>query len=82
MLGADAGYVRNHTLTVVSSYRGTFRGVNYGFRLHHGIAVSYSYRGYVTDTGKLVITETLRNFQSPGRITRARYFKRQVIEES
>jgi len=44
-------------------YRGTFWGVNYGFRLHHGIAVSYSYQGYVTDTGQLVIkTRNLAQF--------------------
>jgi hypothetical protein len=62
VLGADAGYVSSDTLTAVSSYRGTFWGVNYGFRLHHGIAVSYSYRGYVTDTGETSYKRNLAQF--------------------
>jgi hypothetical protein len=62
VLGADAGYVSSDSLTAVSSYRGTFWGVNYGFRLHHGIAVSYSYRGYVTDTGETGYNRNLAQF--------------------
>jgi hypothetical protein len=62
VLGADLGYVNSDSLTAVSSYRGTFWGVNYGFRLHHGIAVSYSYRGYVTDSGNTSYKRNLAQF--------------------
>ena len=51
VVGADVGYVSSDSLTAVSSYRGGFWGASYGFRLQHGIGVSYSYRGYVTETG-------------------------------
>lgn len=62
VLGADAGHVSSDTLTAVSSYQGTFWGVNYGFRLRHGIAVSYSYRGYITDSGETNYKRNLAQF--------------------
>ena len=51
VVGVDAGYVSSDSLTAVSSYRGKFWGASYSFRLQHGIGVSYSYRGYITETG-------------------------------
>ena len=50
VISADAGYISSDTLLTAGSYRGMSWGVNYGFHLRHGIAVSYSYRGYDTDT--------------------------------
>ena len=62
MVGADAGYVSSDSLTAVSSYRGKFWGANYSFRLQHGIGVSYSYRGYITDTGTTNYKRNLAQF--------------------
>jgi len=49
-LRVDAGYTSSDTLTAASSYRGTSWGVNYSVFLRHGLDISYSYRGYATDT--------------------------------
>lgn len=62
VVGVDVGYVNSDSLTVVSSYRGKFWGVNYGFRLQHGIAVSYSYRGYVTESGTTAYNRNIAQF--------------------
>jgi hypothetical protein len=47
----DVGYVGSDTLTTVSSYRGIYFDCGYGYRLGHGLRASYSYRGYVGDSG-------------------------------
>jgi hypothetical protein len=47
----DIGYVASDTLAEVSSYHGTYFDCNYGHRLGHGLRASYSYRGYVGDSG-------------------------------
>jgi hypothetical protein len=47
----DGGYVESDTLTTVSSYHGTYFDCVYGYRLGHGLRASYSYRGYVGDSG-------------------------------
>jgi hypothetical protein len=57
-IGADIGYVSSDTLTAASSYRGTSWGANYSFRLRHGLGITYSYRGYATNTSGV---DTRRN---------------------
>jgi len=47
----DVGYVRSDTLTAVNSYHGTYFDCVYGVQLGHGFSASYSYRGFVGDTG-------------------------------
>jgi hypothetical protein len=47
----DIGYVASKTLKTVSSYNGTYFDFIYGYRLGHGLRASYSYRGYVGDSG-------------------------------
>jgi hypothetical protein len=47
----DVGYVRSDTLTAVNSYHGTYFDCVYGVQLGHGFGASYSYRGFVGDTG-------------------------------
>lgn len=47
----DVGYVASDTLTEVNSYHGTYFDCVYGYRLGHGLRASYSYRGYVGDSG-------------------------------
>lgn len=50
-VSVDVGYVASDTLKTVSSYHGTYFDFIYGYRLHHGIRCSYSYRGYLGDSG-------------------------------
>jgi hypothetical protein len=47
----DVGYVASTTLATISSYHGTYFDFVYGYRLGHGLRASYSYRGYVGDSG-------------------------------
>jgi hypothetical protein len=47
----DIGYVASDTLATVSSYHGIYFDFVYGYRLGHGIRASYSYRGYIGDSG-------------------------------
>jgi hypothetical protein len=61
-VGVDLGYTSSNTLTAVSSYRGTFWSVNYGFKLRNGLAISYSYRGYMTDSGGNKYNRNLAQF--------------------
>ncbi len=51
VLGFDVGYVASSTLTSVSSYHGTYFDGTYGYHLGHGLRASYSYRGYIGDSG-------------------------------
>jgi hypothetical protein len=51
MVSFDVGYVTSDTLTTVSSYHGIYVDCIYGYRLGHGLRASYSYRGYVGDSG-------------------------------
>jgi hypothetical protein len=50
-VSVDLGYVSSGTLTTTSSYRGTYFDCAYNHHLGHGLSASYSYRGYVGDTG-------------------------------
>jgi hypothetical protein len=50
-IGFDIGYVASKTLTTVNSYNGTYVDFIYGYHLGHGLRASYSYRGYVGDSG-------------------------------
>jgi hypothetical protein len=50
-VSVDVGYVASSTLKTVSSYHGTYFDFIYGYRLHRGIRCSYSYRGYIGDSG-------------------------------
>jgi hypothetical protein len=56
--GFDVGYVMSDTLTTGSSYHGTYVDCIYSYRLGHGLRASYSYRGYVGDSGG---THIIRN---------------------
>jgi hypothetical protein len=47
----DVGYVASDTLTAVDSYHGTYFDCIYAFPISHGLRISYSYRGYVGDSG-------------------------------
>lgn len=47
----DIGYVASKTLTTVNSYHGTYVDFIYGYHLGHGLRASYSYRGYIGDSG-------------------------------
>jgi hypothetical protein len=47
----DIGYVASKTLTTANSYDGTYVDVIYGYHLGHGLRASYSYRGYIGDSG-------------------------------
>jgi hypothetical protein len=47
----DVGYVASDTLTTVNSYHGTYFDCIYASRLGHGLRASYSYRGYLGDSG-------------------------------
>jgi hypothetical protein len=47
----DAGYASSDTLTAVNSYHGTYIDCVYGVQLGHGFNASYSYRGFIGDTG-------------------------------
>jgi hypothetical protein len=47
----DVGYVASDTLTAVDSYHGTYFDCIYVYHLDHGLRASYSYRGYVGDSG-------------------------------
>lgn len=58
----DVGYVASNTLTAVSSYRGTYFDFAYGYPLGHGLRASYSYRGYVGDSGGTVFTRNVALF--------------------
>jgi hypothetical protein len=48
----DAGYALSNTLTTVTSYHGTYFDCVYSYRLGHGLSASYSYRGYLGQSGK------------------------------
>jgi hypothetical protein len=50
-IGFDIGYVASKTLTTVNSYNGTYVDFIYGYHLGHGLRASYSYRGYVGNSG-------------------------------
>jgi hypothetical protein len=58
----DVGYVASNTLTTVSSYRGTYFDCAYGYPLGHGLHASYSYRGYVGDSGGTAVTRNVALF--------------------
>jgi len=47
----DVGYVGSDTLTTTSSYQGLYFSGTYRYYLNRGLNVSYSYRGYVGDSG-------------------------------
>ena len=47
----DVGHASSDSLTATSSYHGTFFDCIYNYHLGHGLSGSYSYRGYVGDTG-------------------------------
>ena len=61
-VSVDVGYVASNTLTTVSSYHGTYFDFIYGYRLHHGIRCSYSYRGYIGDSGGVRFTRNVAMF--------------------
>jgi hypothetical protein len=61
-LSVDLGYVSSDTLTTVSSYHGTYFDCIYGFRVGHGVNMSYSYRGYVGATGGANFTRNVATF--------------------
>lgn len=50
-ISIDLGYVASKTLTTVNSYHGTYVDFVYGYHLSHGLIASYSYRGYIGDSG-------------------------------
>ncbi len=60
--GVDLGYVASDTLASGSSYHGTYFDVIYGHRLGHGLQASYSYRGYVGDSGGTGLTRNVAQF--------------------
>ena len=47
----DFGYASSSSLTTVNSYRGTSFSASYDVLLGRGFALSYSYRGYFTNSG-------------------------------
>jgi hypothetical protein len=58
----DVGYANSSTLTSVSSYQGTYFDAVYGYRLGHGVRASYSYRGYIGDSGTTHFTRNVAMF--------------------
>jgi hypothetical protein len=68
-IGFDVGYVASDTLTTVASYRGTYFDGTYAYRLGHAWRASYSYRGYVGDSGGTRFSRNVAQFSvtwSPG----------------
>ncbi|WP_158791826.1 hypothetical protein [Granulicella sp. L60] len=51
-LSLDLGYVSSNTLTTTNSYHDIYFDCIYNHSLGHGLSISYSYRGYVGDTGE------------------------------
>ncbi len=78
----DVGYVASDTLTTVSSYHGTYFDCIYAYRLSHGLRISYSYRGYVGDTGGPTSVAMWPCFQLHGRLGQAIFFSKDDSIES
>jgi hypothetical protein len=51
MLRVDFAFANSSSLSSVSSYRGTSFNASYDVLLRRGFALSYSYRGYITNSG-------------------------------
>jgi hypothetical protein len=58
----DVGYVGSDTLTTTSSYQGLYFSCIYRYYLNRGLNISYSYRGYVGDSGGISSTRNVALF--------------------
>jgi len=61
-VSVDVGYVGSDTLTTTSSYQGLYFSCIYRYYLNRGFNISYSYRGYVGNSGGISNTRNVALF--------------------